>query len=370
MEAIRALRVVRKSAVKPRTQAIDQIRSLTVTAPSALREKLRGLPTAVLIDTLARTRPTGDLMDPDLTARTALRRLVSCAARSLVALPGVGIETAGQLLITAGDNPDRLRSEASFAHLCAAAPIPGSSGRTNRHRINRGGDRHANSALYTIVLVRMQYDARTRDYVARRTAEGMTTKDVMRCLKSFGRPRGLQAYQSHRRPGTDTGQLNEAINSSRGGAQVRPGMPVRRDAGRAAGPDKVAVLVLHDTLVDPSPTNSARCLLGKNQRVLRVLSRAQEPAEILLLGVLIERWEHVQVQKILVPDIFDGMDINLIRRPRRPDLGIPHTGALGRADRPEELLDRTAPPQGPDDEGLHQVAHPGTVRPSHDSRPA
>lgn len=107
------------------------------------------------------------------------------AAPSLVALPGVGIETAGQLLITAGDNPDRLRSEASFAHLCAAAPVPASSGRTNRHRINRGGDRHANSALYTIVLVRMQYDQRTRDYVARRTTEGMSTKDIMRCLKRF-----------------------------------------------------------------------------------------------------------------------------------------------------------------------------------------
>ncbi|MFE7468238.1 IS110 family transposase [Streptomyces sp. NPDC057499] len=206
VEAIRALRVVRKSAVKARTQTINQIRSLLVTAPSALREKLRGLPTAVLIDTLARTRPTGDLTDPVLAARTALRRLarryqalqqeikeadadlaplVSRAAPSLVALPGVGIETAGQLLITAGDNPDRLRSEASFAHLCAAAPIPASSGRTNRHRINRGGDRHANSALYTIVLVRMQYDARTRDYVARRTAEGMSTKDIMRCLKRF-----------------------------------------------------------------------------------------------------------------------------------------------------------------------------------------
>ena len=206
VEAIRALRVVRKSAVKARTQTINQIRSLMVTAPCALREKLRGLPTALLIDTLARTRPTGDLTDPASAAKAALRRLarryqalqqeikeadadlaplVTRAAPSLVALPGVGIETAGQLLITAGDNPDRLRSEASFAHLCAAAPIPASSGRTNRHRINRGGDRHANSALYTIVLVRMQCDPRTRDYVARRTAEGMSTKDVIRCLKRF-----------------------------------------------------------------------------------------------------------------------------------------------------------------------------------------
>ncbi|MFD8653723.1 IS110 family RNA-guided transposase [Streptomyces mirabilis] len=206
VEAIRALRVVRRSAIKARTQTLNQIRALMVTAPSALRDKLRGLPTGLLIDTLARTRPTGDLTDPACAAKTALRRLarryqalhqeikeadadlaplVTQAAPSLVALPGVGIETAGQLLITAGDNPDRLRSEASFAHLCAAAPVPASSGRTNRHRINRGGDRHANSALYTIVLVRMQYDQRTRDYVARRTTEGMSTKDIMRCLKRF-----------------------------------------------------------------------------------------------------------------------------------------------------------------------------------------
>ena len=206
VEAIRALRVVRKSAVKARTQTINQIRALMVTAPSALRDKLRRLPTSLLIDTLARTRPVGDVADPACAAKTALRRLarryqalqqeikeadadlaplVTRAAPSLVALPGVGTETAGQLLITAGDNPDRLKSEASFAHLCAAAPVPASSGRTNRHRINRGGDRHANSALYTIVLVRMRHDQRTRDYVTRRTAEGMSTKDIMRCLKRF-----------------------------------------------------------------------------------------------------------------------------------------------------------------------------------------
>lgn len=322
VEAIRALRVVRKSAVKARTQAINQIRSLMVTAPSAVREKLRGLSTAVLIDTLARTRPTGDLTDPAHAARTALRRLarryqtlqqeikeadadlaplVTQAAPSLVALPGVGIETAGQLLITAGDNPDRLRSEASFAHLCVAAPIPASSGRTNRHRINRGGDRHANSALCTIVLVRMQ----------RPTDQGLRRQTHRRRHVHQGRPRGLQAHQSHRRPGGN-GHVNEAIRSSRAGAQVRPGMPVRRHAGRAAGPDEVAVLVLHDTLVDPPPANSPRALLGKNQRVVRVLSRAQELAEVLFLGILIERREHVQVHKILVPDIFDGMDIDLV----------------------------------------------------------
>jgi transposase len=206
VEAIRALRVVRRSAVKSRTQTINQIRTLIITAPGEVREKLRALPTAELIRTLARSRPGTDLSDPACAVRAALRRLarrhqhlteeiadadaelrplVAHAAPGLVALPGVGTETAAQLLITAGDNPGRLASEASFAHLCAAAPVPASSGRTNRHRLNRGGDRQANNALHMITLVRMRYDPRTRDYVARRTAEGMSKRDIMRCLKRF-----------------------------------------------------------------------------------------------------------------------------------------------------------------------------------------
>ncbi|MBS2966691.1 IS110 family transposase [Actinocrinis puniceicyclus] len=206
VEAIRALRVVRRSAVKSRTQTINQIRTLIITAPADVRERLRTLPTAELIRTLARSRPGTDLTDPACAARTALRRLarryqylteeiadadaelgplVAQAAPDLVALPGVGTESAAQLLITAGDNPGRLASEASFAHLCAAAPVPASSGRTHRHRLNRGGDRQANNALHMIALVRMRYDTRTQAYVARRTAEGMPKKDILRCLKRF-----------------------------------------------------------------------------------------------------------------------------------------------------------------------------------------
>ncbi|MGW6456298.1 IS110 family transposase [Streptomyces sp. NPDC055078] len=206
VEAIRALRVVRRSAVKSRTQTINQIRTLIVTAPGEVREKLRGLATADLIRHLARSRPGTDIAGPACAARTALRRLarryqylteeiteadaelkplVATVAPTLVELLGVGTETAAQLLITAGDNPDRLKSEAAFAHLCAAAPIPASSGRTNRHRLNRGGDRQANNALHMIALVRMRYDQRTRDYVARRTTEGMSKKDILRCLKRF-----------------------------------------------------------------------------------------------------------------------------------------------------------------------------------------
>ncbi|MGW4825865.1 transposase, partial [Streptomyces sp. NPDC004227] len=109
-----------------------------------------------------------------------------------------------QLLITAGDNPERLTSEASFAHLCAAAPIRASSGRTNRHRLNRGGDRRANHALHMIALVRMRYDTRTQHYVARRTAEGLSKKDILRCLKRFI---AREVYQHLARPNPLTNQF-------------------------------------------------------------------------------------------------------------------------------------------------------------------
>jgi transposase len=119
----------------------------------------------------------------DLDAQ--LTPLVRAVARRLVALPGVGTDTAGQLLVTAGDNPYRLRSERSFARLCGAAPIPVSSGRTDRHRLHRGGDRLANSALWRIALVRMHCHQPTKDYVARRTAEGKTKTEILRCLKRY-----------------------------------------------------------------------------------------------------------------------------------------------------------------------------------------
>ena len=114
-----------------------------------------------------------------------LGRLVTQAAPALLALPGVGIDTAAALLITAGDNPDRLTSEAAFAHLCGVAPIPASSGKTTRHRLHRGGNRDANRALWVVAMGRLRWDARTRAYVARRTAEGKTKREIIRCLKRF-----------------------------------------------------------------------------------------------------------------------------------------------------------------------------------------
>ena len=114
-----------------------------------------------------------------------LQALVTSTAPTLVALPGVGVETAGQLLVTTGDNPQRLRGEAAFAHLCGVAPIPASSGRTHRHRLNRGGDRHANNALGRIALVRMRCHPPTRAYVERRTKQGLSKLDIIRCLKRY-----------------------------------------------------------------------------------------------------------------------------------------------------------------------------------------
>jgi len=206
IEAIRMLRVARSSAVKARSQATNQLKALLVTAPADLREQLRHLSTTTLVAACARLRPGADIADPDQAIKTALRRLarrhqhlseeitaadtdlrtlVAAAAARLLALPGVGTEVAGQILVTAGDNPDRLRSEAAFAHLCGVAPIPASSGRTHRHRLNRGGDRGANNALYIVVLGRLRYDSRTRAYAARRTTEGLSKPEIIRCLKRY-----------------------------------------------------------------------------------------------------------------------------------------------------------------------------------------
>ena len=111
--------------------------------------------------------------------------LVTDTAPDLLALHVVGIDTAATLLVTAGDNPDRLRSEAAWAHLCGVAPIEASSGKVTRHRLNRGGDRNANQALWRIALTRMSNDGRTRAYVERRTAEGKSKREIMRILKRY-----------------------------------------------------------------------------------------------------------------------------------------------------------------------------------------
>jgi len=205
-EMLRVLVVARRSAVKSRTQAANQLRSLLVTAPDGLRSSLSPLRLQQLVSRCSRLRPGSSPSDVSGVTRLALRsvarryqlltaeiseldahilRIVSESSPQLLALVGVGPDVAAALLITAGDNPCRLRSEASFAALCGVAPIPASSGKTNRHRLNRSGDRQANRALHVIAMARMSCCERTRLYVARRTSEGKSKKEIIRCLKRY-----------------------------------------------------------------------------------------------------------------------------------------------------------------------------------------
>ena len=203
---IRSLRVARRSAVKTNTQIINQIRALIVTAPAQLREQLRCLSGEQLIDTAASLRP-GPITNPSAAVKLALKglakrhqlladeaavldvqlaRLTAEAAPALCAVLGVGSDVAGALLAAVGDNPERMRSEGTFAHLCGVAPLPASSGKTTgRHRLSRGGDRQANGALWRIVMVRPACHQPTKDYMARRTQEGLSKKEIVRCLKRY-----------------------------------------------------------------------------------------------------------------------------------------------------------------------------------------
>jgi hypothetical protein len=205
VEAIRALMVAKRSAAGERTQTINQARALILTGPEDLRARFTGHTAAALVAGLASLRPRpGSTVG--YATRIALRELgrraqflgaqlerpgelivplVTAHAPGLLALYGVGPSTAALLLIAAGDHPERLRSEAAWAHLCAAAPIPASSGKTIRHRLNPGGDRQANHALWRIVFTRMGSHPATRAYAERRTAEGKSKKEIIRCLKRY-----------------------------------------------------------------------------------------------------------------------------------------------------------------------------------------
>jgi len=202
VESIRVLRNARASAVKARTQAILHLKNLIVTAPDDLREALGELTNRQLVarcarmhrsarrDTVAATRTAlrslarrHQTLDVEIAELDAiLAELTARAAPRLLKESGIGPEIAARMLLVAGDNPTRLRNDAALAALCGASPIEASSGKTTRHRLNRGGDRQGNSALWLIANNRMIHHAETRDYVARRTAEGKSTKEIRRCL--------------------------------------------------------------------------------------------------------------------------------------------------------------------------------------------
>jgi transposase len=207
VEAIRQIRLARRSAVSARTTALCQLGDLIVTAPAELRARLSRKTLRGQANICTRLRPNRRaLTDPVQAAKLALstlaRRiaaldveiaqwdkhlepLVRAVAPRTIALLGIGPQHAGQLLVTAGQNITRLHSEAAFAHLCGVDPIPASSGKTTRYRLNPGGDRDANSALYMIAVVRLRYCERTQAYAARRTAEGHSKREILRCLKRY-----------------------------------------------------------------------------------------------------------------------------------------------------------------------------------------
>jgi transposase len=205
VEAVRHLRIARSSAVKATIAAANQLHSLRDTAPEEIRAQILHLSVPKMVALAVKWRP-GPADSVTAAAKISLasvarrwrslkeevaaldreiKAILNRVAPALLAVHGVGYATAGQLLITAGDNAGRLKSESSFAALCGVSPVPASSGKTRRHRLNKGGDRQANCALYMIVVVRMGTHAPTRDYVERRTKDGLSKPEIMRCLKRY-----------------------------------------------------------------------------------------------------------------------------------------------------------------------------------------
>jgi transposase len=205
VEMIRLLKVAKDSAIDGRTRAMNQVRSLLVTAPVALRERLKGLGRSELIATCVSFRP-GILDGPMAAAKRALRSLArriqaldaelealmdDLDALTQAACPGlrqsfgIGVDGAAVLLAAVGDNPERIRSEAAFAAICGASPMEASSGNKRHHRLNRGGNRQANATLHRIAVVRLRWHEQTKAYAERRKAEGLSNKDILRCLKRF-----------------------------------------------------------------------------------------------------------------------------------------------------------------------------------------
>jgi transposase len=206
VEAIRVLMVARRSAVDERIQILNQIRHICFCATDEIRTRFEDLSPKALLNATSTLRPRqGDdvvryttlivlrelgrrarnLHEENKRLNKLLRPLIRQTAPGILEIYGVGFDTAAKLLVAAGDNPERLHSEAAWAHMCGVAPIQASSGKTQRHRLNRGGNRQANSALYRIMLTRMRHDQRTRDYVARRSAEGKTMGEISRMLRRY-----------------------------------------------------------------------------------------------------------------------------------------------------------------------------------------
>ena len=259
VEALRVLRLTRASAVKARTKALQQIDQLLVTGPERLRDQVRQLTRMKLIRRCAAWRPDSQqAADPVVATRIALQQLarrylqldeeisrsdalleqmVTELAPQLIAVAGIGPETAGQILVTVGDNPDRVHSEAAFAMLCGVAPLPASSGKTQRHRLNRGGDRQANRAIHVIATTRKRCDPRTQAYINKKEAEHHTRREATRSLKRLIAREVY--YLLHPAPHT-------------------PPVPPSRPASRSASAVKVEPPTRGTTLTAPSTGTSSK----------------------------------------------------------------------------------------------------------------
>ena len=207
VEAIRLVKIARDTAVKAHTAAIITLKAVLVTASDELRAELEPLTDFKLLTACSELEGGGDIADPEVAMRHTLsalarrwfelheeikaharqlKTLTQAAAPQMLDAFGIGVDIAAQMLVTAGDNATRVRSEAAFAKLCGVCPIPAGSGKTSgRHRLNRGGNRQANAALYRAVIVRMRWHEPTITYVAKRTAEGLSKKEIIRCLKRY-----------------------------------------------------------------------------------------------------------------------------------------------------------------------------------------
>lgn len=264
VESIRVIRVAARATRRAMTRIEGQVTHLIVTAPEQLHVRLTGMSTIRRMNAAAALRPGPDPADVATATRISLRtlarqwlalhtdhaelraqlaRLTAQANPALLELTGVGPDTAAALLIAAGDNPDRLRSSAAFAALCGASPVDASSGKTQGRRLNRGGDRQANSALHRIVIVRMSHhDPRTMDFIARRTAAGRSKRDSIRCLKRY---LAREVYQKLQHPEPVTHQ--QALRPQR----LALGLPMRAAAEHLHRPINAIARLENGTVHDP-----------------------------------------------------------------------------------------------------------------------
>jgi uncharacterized membrane protein SirB2 len=274
---LRILITERRSAAKAKSQTMNQIHALLVTAPEPVRDTYRALGSTKIVKTLARTRPTGSWFNPNLVTWQTLKRLVvrylilqdeideiekqldplvRAVNPTLLSLSGIGLVTAAALLVAAGDNPERLATRATFAALAVVAPQPASSEQRTRHRLSRGGNRQANAALHRILLLRRRHqEPRTMAYFARRRVEGLTDRDIMRCLK---RDVANEVYAALLNPVTD----NPAGRQPRTERQ-RIGIPITVLAGSLGVPYQQLRRLEIGTRADPELEQRATLALAR-----------------------------------------------------------------------------------------------------------